>query len=163
MWLLWLTVIILGNKPLSLSGASPAESLSRFQVKCHSLYCSLSVCVCWGWGLFTVLFTYFWLCWVSIAVWAFFLVAESGSYSLLQCVGFSLQWLLLLWSQALGCSGFSSCSGVVVHGLSCSMACGILLDRDRTCISCIGKQILIHCATREVLDHRTHIIPQRTF
>ena len=42
------------------------------------------------------------------------LVAVSGGYSLLLCVGL-WQWLLLLWSL-----------NSRVHKLSCSMACGIL-------------------------------------
>ena len=38
------------------------------------------------------------------------LVAASGGYSLLRCAGFSLRWLLLLWSTGSRCVGFSSCS-----------------------------------------------------
>ena len=54
----------------------------------------------------------------------FFLVAVSGSYSLLQCTSFLLWWLLL-------CSMGSRHMGSVVaaHGLSCSMACGIFLNQ----------------------------------
>ena len=52
---------------------------------------------------------YFWLCWVFIAACGFSLVAASGGYSSLQCVGFSLQWLLLLWSTGSRHAGFSSC------------------------------------------------------
>ena len=44
---------------------------------------------------------YFWLCWVFVAVHGLSLVAASGGYSSLQHAGFSLQWLLLLWST--GC------------------------------------------------------------
>ena len=43
-----------------------------------------------------ILFTYFWLCWVFVAVHGLSLVAVSGGYSSLRCVGFSLWWLLLL-------------------------------------------------------------------
>ena len=54
------------------------------------------------------------------------LVGASGSYSALQCVGCSLQWLLLLRSMGSRYAGFSSCgtqaSGVVAHGLS---SCGL--------------------------------------
>ena len=39
----------------------------------------------------------------------FSLVPESGSYSSLQCAGFSLQWLLLLQSMGSRHVGFSSC------------------------------------------------------
>ena len=37
------------------------------------------------------------------------LVAASGGYSSLWCVGFSLRWLLLLWSTGSRRVGFSSC------------------------------------------------------
>ena len=33
-------------------------------------------------------------------------------------------------------------SGVMTPGLSCSAACGIFRDRDRTHVFCIGRQIL---------------------
>ena len=39
----------------------------------------------------------------------FFLVAASRGYSSLQCRGFSLRWLLLLWSTGSRHAGFSSC------------------------------------------------------
>ena len=38
------------------------------------------------------------------------LVVVSRGYSSLQCTGFSLRWLLLLWSTGSRCVGFSSCS-----------------------------------------------------
>ena len=61
------------------------------------------------------------------------LVASSGAYSSLQCLGSSLQRLLLLWSAGsrhmgavVAARGFSSVDSVVVaQGLSCSSACGI--------------------------------------
>ena len=49
----------------------------------------------------------------------------SGGYSSLWCMGFSLQWLLLLQSTGSRHAGFSSCG----HGLSCSAACGIFPDQ----------------------------------
>ena len=48
-------------------------------------------------------------CWVFVAVRGLSLVAASGGYSSLQCVGFSLRWLLLLWSTGSRRVGFSSC------------------------------------------------------
>ena len=58
------------------------------------------------------LFIYFGLHWVFIAAWKLSLVAESGGYSSLRCVGFSC------WeTQALG----TQATVVVVHGLS---SCG---------------------------------------
>ena len=92
-----------------------------------------------------ILFIYFWLHWVFAAACRLSLVAVSGGYSLLPCVGFSLPWLLLLQSTGSRCTGFSSCSTwaqqlwlagsraqaqqCVVHGLSCSAACGIFPDQ----------------------------------
>ena len=72
------------------------------------------------------IYIYFWLHWVFIAACGLSLVAVSGGYSLLQCVGFSLRWLLLLWSTGSRRTGFSSCgaraSAVVARGLS---SCGL--------------------------------------
>ena len=52
---------------------------------------------------------YFWLCWALTAAHGLSLVAVSGGYSLLQYTGFSLWWLLLLWSTGSRHMGFSSC------------------------------------------------------
>ena len=72
-------------------------------------------------NLFIYLFIYFWLSWVFVAAHGLSLVAVSGSYSLLRCMGFSLQWLLLLRSVGSMRVGFSSCgtraSVVVARGL----------------------------------------------
>ena len=73
------------------------------------------------------------------------LVAVGRGYSLLQRPGFSLQWLLLLWSTGYRHLDFSSygmwaqelwfmgsrvsAGSGVVHRLSCSRACGIFLDQ----------------------------------
>ena len=88
-------------------------------------------------------FIYLWLCWVFVAARGLSLVAASGSCSSLQCAGFPLRWLLLLWSMGSRCVGFSSCgmwaqqacglqragSVVVAHGLTCSTACGIFRNQ----------------------------------
>ena len=95
----------------------------------------------------------FWLCWVFIAAWAFLQLWQVGATLQLQCVGFSLWWLLLLWS-----TGFRVCepqhsvvavprlqglgSVVVVHGLSCCPACGIFPDQGLNHVPCIGRKIL---------------------
>ena len=60
-------------------------------------------------SFYFILFIYFWLCWVFVAVRRLSLVALSRGYSLLRCVGFSLWWLLLLWSTGFRHAGFSSC------------------------------------------------------
>ena len=65
------------------------------------------------------------------------LVAESRSYSLVQCAGFSLGWLPLLWSTGSRLASSvvmaqrfqTSGSVVVVHGLSCPAACVIFPDQ----------------------------------
>ena len=50
------------------------------------------------------------------------LVAVSGGYSLMQCAGFSLRWLLLLQSTGSRRSGFSSCGS---RALECRLnSCG---------------------------------------
>ena len=101
---------------------------------------------------FLFYFIYFWLCRVFVAAHGLSLVAASGGYSSLrhvgfsyQHVGFSLRWLLLLWSMGSRPAGFSSCgmqasvvvdrrlqsarSVVVAHRLSCSAACGVFPDQ----------------------------------
>ena len=69
--------------------------------------------------LFIYLFIYFWLHWVFVAVHGLSLVAASGGYCLLRCVGCSLQWLLLLWSTGSRHVGFSSC-GTQAQQLWCT-------------------------------------------
>ena len=69
---------------------------------------------------------FFWLRCVFVAACRLSLVVVSGAYSSLWCVGFSLRWLLLLWSTGSRRVGFRSCStrasGVAVRGLS---SCGV--------------------------------------
>ena len=71
-------------------------------------------------------------------------------------------------AQAVGRSGFRSCGTRAqwlrlpgsraqaqwlrsTRGLSYSAACGIFPDQGQTCVSCIGRGILHHRATREAL------------
>ena len=77
------------------------------------------------------------LCWLP-------LVAVSGGYVSLQCVGFLLRWLLL-WSTGSRHTG----SVVEVLGLSCSAACEISLDQRSNDVPCIAGRILNPWATRE--------------
>ena len=76
---------------------------------------------------------------------------EVCAESLLLWAGF----LELRWARTSHCGGFScggfKCagSGVVVQGFSCSVACGIFLDRNRTRVPCIGRWILNHWTTRK--------------
>ena len=71
------------------------------------------------------LFIYFWLCWVFVSVRGLSLVAASGGHSSSQCAGLSLSRPLLLRSTRSRRAG----SVVVVHGFSCSVACGIFPDQ----------------------------------
>ena len=59
--------------------------------------------------IFIYLFTYFGLRWVFVAVHRLLLVAASRGHPTLRCAGFSLWWLLLLWSMGSRRAGFSSC------------------------------------------------------
>ena len=52
-------------------------------------------------------------------------------------------------------------SVVLAHGFSCSAARGIFPARDRTRVFCIGRQILIHCTTRAVLQVLFNILLMR--
>ena len=115
---------------------------------------------------FIYLYIYFWLYQVFVAVCRLSLVAASRGYSLLWCTDFSLQWLLLLWSMGSRRMGFSSCgmqaqqlwltgSRAQVQQLWCMglvapRHVGSSQTRDQTHVPCIGRQILNHCATREV-------------
>ena len=101
-----------------------------------------------------ILFIYFWLRWVFVAVCGLSLVAASGGYSSLRCMGFSLCWLLLLWSTGSRHTGFSSCGTraqqLWCRGLVAPRHVGSSWTTARTCIPCIGRWILYHCTTREV-------------
>ena len=92
------------------------------------------------------------LCWVFVVAWAF---SSCGEWGLLSSCG----------TRASHCAGVSSCgaqalgtqalvvvacgSAVVVPGLSCSLHVESSQTRDRTCVSCTGRQILNHWATWE--------------
>ena len=78
-------------------------------------------------------FIYFWLPWIFIAVCRLSLVVESGGFSLLRGMDFSLQWLLLLWSVGSRGQELQPLRHVdsvaVAHRLSCFAACGIFPDQ----------------------------------
>ena len=95
----------------------------------------------------------------------FLLVAASGGYSSLWCIGFSLRWLLLFQSMGSRHEGFSSCGTWAQQlwlagsraqaqqlwhtGLVALQHVGSSPTRARTRVPCIGRRILNHCATRE--------------
>ena len=87
-----------------------------------------------GFYFFLIFFEfYFWLCWVFLAAVAS-LVAGVGFSSMLWA-GFLLRWRVWWWSagsRSLVTAVAAPGSGVVVHGFSCSVACGILPERDWT-------------------------------
>ena len=64
---------------------------------------------------FNIIFKHLFDLFLFLATWVFVdahglsLVEASRGYSSLQCVGFSLWWLLLLRSMGSRCMGFSSC------------------------------------------------------
>ena len=103
---------------------------------------------------FIHLFT-FWRHWVFVAARGLSLVVASGGYSSLPCMGCSLRWLLLLWSTSSRRASFSSCGTWAQYlwctGLVAPWHVGSSQTRARTRVPCIGRQILNHCATREVL------------
>ena len=115
-----------------------------------------------------IYFIYFWLLWVFIAVHRLSLVVVSGGYSSLRCRGFSLRWLLLLWSMGSRSTGFSSCGTqaqqlwfagsrvqaqqLLCMGLVAPRHVGSSQTRAQTHVPCIDRRILNHCATREAQD-----------
>ena len=75
----------------------------------------------------------------------FSLVAVRMGYSLLLRAGFSLQWLPLL--QSMGSR--AQVPSLWHMGLFALWHVGSSQIRDRTCVSCIGRQILYHRAAGE--------------
>ena len=110
---------------------------------------------------------HFWLHWVFVAVRRPSLVAASRGYSSLRCVGFSLQWSLLLWSIGSRCVGLSGCGTRAQQpwladcraqaqqlrctGLVAPWHVGSSWTRARTLVPCTGGRVPNHCATREAL------------
>ena len=123
-------------------------------------------------NLFIYLFIYFWLCWVFVAAHRLSLVEASGSYSSLWRAGFSLRWLLLLRSTGSRRTGFSSWGRRASIVVACELQqlwlagsraqaqqlshtdlvaprhVGSSWTRARTCVPCLGRQILNLCASR---------------
>ena len=79
----------------------------------------------------------FWLCQVFIAVWAFLQLWQVGAALQLQCMGFSLQWLLQweqnlqgMWAFIVAAPGVQSVHSIVVTlELGCSVECRIFLNQ----------------------------------
>ena len=117
------------------------------------IYTYIYICIC------KILFIY-WLCWVFLG---FALAATSGGHSLAVVCGShtvlaSLPLTAGLWGawasvvEAWGLSSWGSRAQArsLWHlGLVVRWRLGSSQTRDRTCVSCIGRQILYHWATRE--------------
>ena len=84
--------------------------------------------ICWtNYHFFLSLIIYLFLFLVALVIHCWVQAFSScGGYSSLWCMGFSLQWLLLLWSTGSRHMG----SVVVRYGLSCSVACEIFPDQE---------------------------------
>ena len=96
--------------------------------------------------LFYFLFIYhLWLCWVLVSVRRPSPAVASGGHSSSRRAGLSPSWPLPLRSTGSRRAG----SVIVAHGPSCSAAHGILPDQGPNPCSCIGRQTLNHCTTRE--------------
>ena len=108
------------------------RSLSWSQSESISLSCLHCI---WGsfFFLFFLNFIYlfidwlidWWLCWVFVSVRGLSLVAASGGHCSSRCAGLSLSRPVLLRSTGSRRAG----SAGVVHGPSCSAACGIFPDQ----------------------------------
>ena len=105
---------------------------------------------------FFLIIIYFWLCWAFTAVCGLCLVAVSEGYSLLRCTGCSPWWLLLLQSagsrhlgSVVAASRLGSCGAL---GWVVPQHMGSSRIRGWTHVPCLGRQIIIHCAAREVPD-----------
>ena len=134
----------------------------RFIAKQYSKPVYLISC----WETFELLFSY----WYDVISYFFFFLiilfifgcdgslrhwlVASGAFSLVGVRRCVLQWLLWSWRTALGCTGFSSCSRWAQYLWfpgSRAQHVGSSQIRERTCVSCIGRWILYHWATREAL------------
>ena len=72
---------------------------------------------------------FFNLSWVFVAACGLSLVVASGGYSLLRCAGFSLQWLLLLWTADSTDMSFNCCG---MQALKLGYSCGCILAGTST-------------------------------
>ena len=126
------------------------SQLSKTQAKGHSIskVCKKIIIIIF----FQILFIYFGYAGSSL-LHRLSLVAGRGGYSLSQCTGFSLRWLLLLQSRGSRVSGGSSCGlWALEHRLSSCGARALLPPRhvkssgtkDRTHVPCTGRRILYH-------------------
>ena len=97
-------------------------------------------------------FIYFCLCWVFVAVWGLFLVVASGatfrcSVGAYQHGGFFCgPQALGMWTSVVG----PTQAQFWLTGLVALQHAKFSRTRDWIHVPCVGRQILIHCTTREV-------------
>ena len=99
---------------------------------------------------------YFWLCWAFVAAWAFLQLTRVGATFQEQCAGFSMRYLLWIWSRGSRAQGLLQLQLPGFRAQAQQLWCmgfvgpwhvGSSRVRDRTHVSCIGWQILYHWAT----------------
>ena len=107
-----------------------------------------------------ILFIYFWLCWVSVAAtfsscreWGLLFVAVHGLLiavaSLVAEHGLQVHGLQQLWLAG----SRAQAQQLWLAGLVAPWHVQSSRTRDQTRVPCLGRQILNHCTTREVLYH----------
>ena len=142
--------------------SSPSFSSSQLMVRCVS--CLLP-------STYTVFFFrfYLWLCWLFLAVWAFLFLSCRAGATLVAVLGLLIAGFSCCEARAVALTGFSA--GVTwalslqlpgsraqawylwYPGLVAARPVGSCWIRDRTArVSCIGRWILYHRATREALS-----------
>ena len=98
--------------------------------------------------LIKIIYLFIWLSRAFVAALRFSLVVASRGYSSLWCTGFSSWWLLLFQSMGFRYTG----SIVVAHGVVALRHVESSQTGDWAPVPCIGRWILTHCTTREVLS-----------
>ena len=138
--------------------------------KCLLFLCNVLYKQPTAFSLFKYIYLFIWPCWVFVAAQAFSVAAASRATLELRCVGFLLQWLLLLcsvgsdacgllWLQHTGSAavapGLSSTDSIVVmHWLSCSMAGEIFPDQGSK-LGLLHWQVDLrskHCFLETIID-----------
>ena len=153
----FISYVIQGVSPFRLSVFPKCKIILYFYINLYNIYFLKLI----------NLFICFWLHQAFVAVCRLSLVAVSRGYSQSQCAGFSLWCLLLLRSTGSRCASLSSCGTWAQQlwltdsraqaqqlwhmGLVAPWHVGSSQTRAQTRVPCIGRWILNHCATREVL------------
>ena len=102
---------------------------------------------CYTAWLDTVLLN-FWVYLISFSYIYIYILKFLAVLGLCCCTGFSSRWLLLLWSTGFGAHGLQQ---LWLPSLAAPRHVGSSRIRDQTHVSCIGRWILYHWATREAL------------